>query len=171
MFRELALKRRSIRSFIPKELDDKKINEILETAILAPSAGNLQSWEFILIKDKTIKQKLVKIAYDQDFIAQAPIVLVLCANKERSKKKYGKRGELYSIIDASLAGAYLQLAIADSDLATVWVGAFDSDRLKQLLDIPEGVEPLGLFPIGYPAEEGKQKERFPLEKVLHKGKF
>jgi len=171
MFKDLASKRKSIRIFSPKEISDEVIREILETAILAPSAGNLQSWEFILIKDIETKKKLAKIAYGQNFISSAPVVIIICANKERSVRKYGERGNLYSIIDAALAGSYLQLAVTDLGLATVWVGAFDSEKLKSLLEIPHNVEPIGIFPIGYPKEKGRKKERLPLQNFLHKEKF
>ncbi|MCS7109464.1 MAG: nitroreductase family protein, partial [Candidatus Micrarchaeota archaeon] len=100
-FRDLALSRRSIREFKPLEIEDKEIMELLETAILSPSAGNLQSWEFLLVKDKRNKEEIAKIAFDQRFIAKASHLIIVFANKKRSSSKYGKRGEFYSIIDAS----------------------------------------------------------------------
>ena len=140
--------------------------------MFAPSAGNLQSWEFIVVRDGGAKGQIADACHGQDFIADAPVVVIVCANGERSGSKYGSRGErFYSIADACIAGAYLQLAAADMGLGTVWVGAFNEERIRGILGIPNHITPIGVFPIGHPAEEGHRKERLPLEKVLHMEKW
>lgn len=172
MFKELALKRRSIRRFGEKDVPDNALLEILDTATLAPSAGNLQAWDLVIVRDAGTREKLALAAYSQGFIAEAPIVVVVCANRQRSGRKYGKRGEdFYSIIDASILASYIQLAAADTGLSTVWVGAFDNGSVRKILSLPSFAEPVAILPIGYPAEKGHEKDRLPLEKVLHKEKW
>ncbi len=171
-FKDLALKRRSIRAYKPDDVSDAVINDILSTSILAPSAGNLQAWEFILVKNAERKKKIASACFEQDFIMEAPIVIVVCANRKKSGSKYGKRGEeFYAVADACIVSAYIQLAAADRGLGSVWVGAFNNGALKEILKLPDYVEPVAVLPLGYPAEEGHEKNRMSLNQVLHNEEF
>ena len=94
--------RRSIRKFKKKDVERDLILKIVEAGIWAPSAGNIQSWEVVVVRDGTTKEKLAAAAYMRDFIAKAPVVMVLCADKQRSSTIYEERGsELYCIQDAA----------------------------------------------------------------------
>jgi nitroreductase len=161
-FEEVVRKRQSIRRFEEKEIPEEKIREILELANLSPSAGNLQARKVFLIKDKETKEK---IAPSQDFIAEAGIVLIICADRNESAK-YGERGrELYSIQDATIFASYLQLAATSLGLASCWVGTFDEEEIKRILNLPEGLKPIAILPIGYAAEKPARTPRKKLEDI------
>jgi nitroreductase len=165
-------KRRSVRSFKQCEIDDRTIIEILEAGIFAPSAGNMQSWEFVLIKSLKQKERLSDAAYGQDFITEAPVVLVVCANQKRSASRYGKRGaELYCLQDSAAAIQNMLLAIIEKNLGACWVGAFDEKKVGEILNCPIGIRPIAIIPIGLPNEKPEMPERVQIEEVLHYEKF
>jgi len=164
--------RRSIRSFKQTPIPEEIINKILEAACWAPSAGNLQSWEFILIKDEETKKKLCDAALGQCFIQEAPLTIVVCANQKRSSSRYGSRGaNLYSICDASAAIQNILLSAYALGLGTCWIGAFYEDEVSRILELPEGIKPIAIIPIGYPNEKPIAPRRFSLNKVVHKEKY
>ncbi len=171
-FREVVKKRRSVRSFKEKDIPKEDIEEIIELGHMAPSAGNLQARDFILVGDEKEKQKLVKNAHGQSFIGEAAWVIVVCANKERSAERYGDRGrELYSIQDASAAVENMLLAVVDKGYAAVWVGAFEEEKVADQLKIPAGVRPVTMIPVGYPTEEPTSPEKMSAEELIHEGSW
>ena len=133
---------------------------------MAPSAGNLQAYQVRVIKDQAKREALARAAYDQGFIAQAPVCLVFCADPNRSAQRYGDRGkELYSIQDATIAGTYAMLAAADLGLATVWVGQFDDAKVQEVVGT-EGLRPVVMFSLGYSAEEPAPTSRRAIEEIF-----
>ena len=164
--------RRSVRKFKKKEIEDQLINKILESGLWAPSAGNLQSWDIILINDQEIKHKLITAAYMRDFIGEAPIVMVLCANMHKSATIYNDRGkELFCIQDAACAGQNMLLAIHALGLGACWVGAFDEEYVNDLLGMPAHVRPVALIPLGYPDEKPYPPPRRRVDEFLHSEKY
>ena len=120
-----------MRAYKPQAVEESKLKRLFEAANMAPSAGNLQAYRVQVVRDQEKKDALAKAAHGQGFIAQAPVCLVFCADPERSAAKYGKRGtELYSVQDATIAGAFAMLAAVDLGLATVWVGDFDEKKVQ-----------------------------------------
>ncbi len=164
--------RRSVRKFLPEPVQEEDLRRILEAGIWAPSAGNLQSWEFVVVKDPRRKRALAEAAYGQYFLAQAPVVLVVCSDRARSASEYGRRGwELYSIQDAAAATQNILLAAHALGYGSCWVGAFDESEVSRILGLPESVRPLAIVPIGVPAEEPEPPPRFPLSRVTHLERF
>lgn len=160
--------RHSIRAYKDKEVEEDKLQKILEAANSAPSAGNLQAYEIFLIRDPYKKKALSEACLDQEFIAEAPVVLVFCSNPSRSSWKYGKRGEeLYSLQDATIAASYAQLAATALGLSSVWVGAFFEREVLKILGNPEGLRPVAIIPIGYSAEEPFITGRRKLKDIVH----
>lgn len=160
--------RRSIRKFKNIEIGEDILSTLLGAAQMAPSAGNMQGRDYIIITDQIIKQKLVKASYDQEFIKHAPIIIVLIANIERSSNRYGDRGTLYAIQDASASIMNLMLAAHDLGLGTCWVGAFNDDSVKEILKIPPSLKPLAIIPIGYPDDDAPlAPQRIGIDKLLH----
>lgn len=146
--------RRSIRKFKKRDVERELILKIVEAGIWAPSAGNIQSWEVVVVRDEKTKEKLAAAAYMRDFIAKAPVVLVLCADKQRSTIIYEERGsDLYCIQDAACAAQNMLLAAYALGLGTCWVGAFDEELVRKTLDVPEHIRPVALIPLGYPDEK------------------
>lgn len=171
-FFELIRKRHAIRVFTGEPVSDGDLNKILEAANLAPSAGNLQAYEIVLVRSAESKAALAKAARDQDFIKSAPAVLVVCANSGMSSKSYGDRGEkLYAINDASIATAYIELAAADLGLGSVWVGAFRESDVARVIEAPEFLKPIAIVPIGHPAEMPMQRPRRLLDDLVHQEKI
>ncbi len=159
--------RRSIRRFKDSAVGKEVIKELLRAAQNAPSAGNLQARDFVIVSDKRIKEQLTKAALDQSFVEQAPIVIVVVANIERSSLKYGSRGELYAIQDAAASVMNLLLAAYSRGLATCWVGAFNEIAVRILLGLPHKTKPIAIIPIGYPDEKAIAPPRMGLDKVVH----
>ncbi|MEM3542479.1 MAG: nitroreductase family protein [Candidatus Methanomethylicia archaeon] len=165
--------RRSIRRFkrdekIPRE----DLMKILEASIYAPSAGNRQPWEYIIIEKEDLKRKIAEAAYNQMWITEAPTVIVVCANENRSALRYGERGRtLYCIQDTAAAIQNILLTAHSMGYGTCWVGAFDEEEVRRILDIPIGVRPVAIIPIGKPNEKPSMPPRIPLEKLLHYDKY
>ncbi len=170
--KECIDKRRSIRSFKDKDVDEETVKELIEKANMAPSAGNQQARDFIVIRDEGKKKEIAGACLGQGYVAKAPVLIIICANKNRSGNKYGERGkELYSIVDASLSAQNLMLSAVEKGLGTVYVGAFDEARVSHSINAPEHVKPIGIIPIGYPDEEGEDTGRFRADKLIHRGSF
>lgn len=141
--------RRSIRKFKDNEIESTKINKIVEAGIWAPSAGNIQSWDVIIVKDNEKKLKLAVAAYMRDFIGEASVVMVICANIHRSGTIYNDRGkELYCIQDAACATQNMLLAAYALGLGACWVGAFDEEYVARILKIPSYLKPVTIMPLG-----------------------
>lgn len=167
---DIIRKRHSVRSFIEgKEIPDEIVLELLELAIRAPSAGNVQSWEFIIVKDQNIKNKIVKAALNQKFIAYSSHIIVSCANQDLSSRIYGNRGwNLYSICETSAAIMILLLAATNMNLGACWIGAFKESEVREILNIPKGIKPVALIPLGYPKNIVKKgPSRKELKEKLH----
>lgn len=164
--------RRSIKSFRADRVPIKTIYKLIDAARWAPSAGNLQSWEFILVEDATAKKQLAMAALNQEFISSAPVVIVACADTERSAVKYGVRGKyFYSIVDASAAIENLMIAATSLGLGTCWVGSFNNNIVRDVLGLPEGIAPVAIIPLGFPADEGERSTRTSIGNILHFERF
>lgn len=161
-------RRHSIRAYSSKEIPDEVLRRILEAANSAPSAGNLQAYEIVVVKDAKRKQQLAQAAYGQTFIAQAPVVLVFVQNPQRSSIRYGQRGvTLYSLQDATIACTFAHLAATALGLGSCWVGAFDDDAVARVINAPKGMRPVAILPIGYPAEQPWATPRRRLDDIVH----
>lgn len=158
--------RRSVRAFRSDPVPETLLRELVELANWAPSAGNLQARDFILIRDDATRNAIARVA-DQQELAQAPVDVVVCTNASRITK-YGERGrELFMIQDAAAATENLLLAAHERGLGAVWMGSFDEDAVRKILKIPRHVRPVTLVALGWPAEEPAPPERLPLEDLLH----
>ncbi|MBC7081200.1 MAG: nitroreductase family protein [Thermoplasmatales archaeon] len=164
--KEAIKNRRSIRKFSYKKFDIEKLINILYLANLAPSAGNLQAREFIIVDKKEIKEKIAEASYGQKFISSAPFVVVFCAN-ERRILPYGKRGKLYCIEDTCAAVENFLLSAFDEGLATCWVGAFDEEEIAKILNLPSYIKPVAIVPVGYADEEPEEKELREINDMIH----
>ncbi len=171
-FEEILRKRHMTRVFKKDEVNEETIYKIIRNAARAPSAGHLQPWDFIVVRSKPTKEKLAKAALDQSFIVQAPVVVITCANTQRSAAIYGDRGAtFYSIVDAAFASLTLLLTVTNLGLAACFVGAYNDQEVSKILKLPSHVRPVGIIPIGYGAEPAKKLERLPTEKLIHYEKW
>lgn len=158
---EAMEKRHSVRSFdASRAVPDELVEEILRCACLAPSAGNVQPWRFVVVREERIKEGLAAAALGQHFVARAPVVIVVCADLEAHASSYGRRGvELYTIQDTAAAVQNMLLAATALGLGTCWVGAFREEEASRVLGLPEHVRPLAIIPVGYAARPGSQPRK------------
>jgi len=163
-FIKLAEKRCSIRSYKPDAVSDELLNEVLEAGRLAPTACNLQPFQFVVVREKANLAALAA-GYPGDWFKEAPTVIAICTQVSKAwKRKYDERTLID--VDAAIAADHMTLAAADIGLGTCWVGAFDPKIIRKVLGVPRTVEPLILLTLGHPNESGRPKTRQPLDKLV-----
>jgi nitroreductase len=151
----------SVRDFksrqnIPSEIVEK----LLKAACESPSAGNIQPWRFWVVRDEMLKSQLAQAAHGQSFIAEASVVIVVCADLDASAQRYGVRGRgLYAIQDTAAATQSLLLAAYAEGLGACWVGAFEESMVGQILKLSDAVRPVVIVPVGYPASSSCKPAR------------
>lgn len=167
-FFETVRHRHSVRKYQPDmPVETEKLHAILEMACAAPSAGDLQSYRIVVVRDLAERQALVHAAHQQTFVAEAPVCLVFCTDPTRSATAFGERGEkLYALQDATIAAAYAQLAIVAAGMGSTWVGYFEEDQVSAVLRLEPGLVPVALLSLGYPAELPEPSSRRRLHEVV-----
>jgi len=171
---ECIMSRRSVRRYDKKDVPNELIGQIIYAGTQAPSAGNIQPWEFVVVKDEKTKKELSTAALRQDFVFEAPVVIVVCVCPEKSGDKYGERGKyLYCIQDTAAAIENMLLTANNLDLGACWVGAFEEEKVKSILNIPEKLRPVALIPLGFPIkyEEPSKKRRLGFENITWVDKY
>jgi nitroreductase len=167
-FDDVIRNRHSIRTFTDQPVEADKLQQILETANLAPSAGNLQAYEIYVVMDLKKRDGLSCAALAQDYIAKAPVALVFCTHPELTQGRYTERGtRLYTVQDATIACSFAMLAATNLKLGSVWVGTFDEKVVRTIIGAPETQEPVVILAIGYPDEFPEQHPRRPLTQLVH----
>lgn len=162
-FQELIQKRYSVRSYDSKAIPENVLNAVLEAGRLAPTAANRQAFRIVVLKTEIAKDKLLEI-YKSEWFVQPPVVLgVVSLPAENWIRRDGKN---YADVDAAIVMDHLVLAAADLGLGTCWIGAFDPEKARSLLSLPEGAEPVAFTPLGYPADQVSAKKRKPLEDLV-----
>lgn len=164
-------KRRSVRGFTDEEVPDEMIEKMLAAANLAPSAGNFQARDFVVVREPGTKKGLAAAAHNQKFIAEAPVVVVCCANLDRVIE-YGPRGrELYSLQDVAASVENMLLYITAQGYGACWVGVFDESRVAEALGLPDHARPVAIVPMGRPKKEGAQPPRVRIEGLVHRERW
>jgi nitroreductase len=167
-FTEVIRRRHSIRTFTDLPVEAEKLQQILETANLAPSAGNLQAYEIYVVTDLKKRDGLSCAALAQEYIAVAPVALVFCTHPELTQGRYTERGtRLYTVQDATIACTFAMLAATNLELGCVWVGTFDEKVVRLIIGAPDSQVPVVILSIGYPNEFPDQHPRRPLEQLAH----
>ncbi len=154
--------RRSIRSFLDRDIDEELLKKVLDAGRLAPSARNLQDWKFVVVRDKDTRLKLAEAARNQQFIAQAPAVIAACGTSNYVMTC----GQPAYAIDVSIAIDHMTLAAFSLGLGTCWIGAFYEDKVKEILGIPPQIRVVALLPLGYPAEQPPARGRKSLSEII-----
>ena len=149
--------RASVREFTPSPLAEEEIRAILEAARTAPSAGNREAWDVVVVTDPEVREALSEAALSQPHVKEAPCVLAVCANYIRSMSRYGERGILYAIQDAAIACTYMMLAAHATGIQSCWTGAFDEEEVRDVLDLPQHLRPVALLAVG--------RGKIPLERT------
>jgi len=165
--------RRSVRAFkSDKNVSEKTVEELIDAARWAPSAGNIQPWEFIVVRKPETKSRLAEAAFKQSFIDEAPVVIVVCADENRSSLGYGQRGKtFYCIQDTAAAIQNIHLAAYSLGLGTCWVGAFEEEGAREILKIPQGIRPVALIPVGHPLKFPSPRTKRAVSEIVHREVF
>jgi nitroreductase len=161
-----AIKQRtSMRAYKSTPVEAEKIERILDAARRAPSGKNGQPWIFIVITDAEKRKKLVPACMNQEFIAQAPVIIVACGREEYAYTKMG--GYWNSLpVDIGIAVEHLMLAAEAEGLGTCWIGAFIEEEVRAILEVPAEVKIVALTPVGYPAAEKSFRPRKELREII-----
>jgi len=160
------------KKFENKHIDDKLVGVMLHMASHAVSAGNIQEWQFIVVRDAEIKKKLSAAALEQTQIIQAPVDIVVCADIEKANLRYSTRGEVfYSIQDTAAAVQIMLLSANALGLGSDWIKAFDEEKTRTILDLPHNLRPVAIVPIGYAIEEVEERKLLPFENLTWENKF
>lgn len=168
----LIKNRRSVRRYQKREVDMKLIMKILESAQYAPSAGNYQPWEFIVVRHLEIKRHLIEACYNQNWMLEAPVFIVVCINSRLAGAVYGERGlKLYGVQGVAAAIQNMLLTAESFGLGTCWIGAFSEIMVSRILECPDYVRPCAIITLGYAAERPSVPARQPLEEFVHIGNF
>ncbi|MDO8720916.1 MAG: nitroreductase family protein [Syntrophales bacterium] len=162
-FQELINKRYSVRSYKTEPVEEEKLAQVLNAARLAPTATNRQPFQFVVIHTAGREAELKRI-YGKDWLSQAPVVICVCSVPSQAWSRMDNKN--YNEVDAAIAMDHLILAATDLGLGTCWVAAFDPAATREILQLPEGVEPIAFTPIGYPADQPKEKKRKDLSELI-----
>lgn len=164
--------RRSVRSYKQDPVPEEDLKEILDAGRWAPSAGNRQPLELVVIKEDEKRRELARAARGQSFITEAPVAIVVCANVPRTSRRYGERGrKLYVIQDTAAATQNMHLMAYALGYATCWVGSFDDGEVEKVTETPDHIRPLAIISLGKPAEEPATPPRRGLEEIVHETDF
>ena len=161
---EVIQQRRSVRSYADRPVEREKIERLLEAARLAPSASNRQEWRFVVVTDRERRADLAKAAANQEFVAQAPVVIAACAEHDGHEMRCG---QLSYPIDVAIAIDHLTLQAVAEGLGTCWIGAFYEEPVKEILGIPAQIRVVELLTVGYAAGSPGPRSRLPLETIVH----
>ena len=168
---EAIRNRRSIRKYEEKDVTDEQVSEVLEAARLAPSWKNLQTWRFIVVRDKETRAQIADTLVgnpSQKAVVTAPVLIVVCADPEESGVIDDR---LYYLVDIGIVMDHIMLEAADMGLGTVFVGLFDEGSIKPILGVPDKYRIVALPPRGYPARHPDPRPRKDLSDMLHKEKW
>jgi nitroreductase len=159
--------RHSVRRFSPNKVNWRDILKAIDSARLAPLAGNIPTLRFIVVLDDDKIQQLAE-ASQQDFIAQAQYVVVVCSVSEQCVRSYDERGRKYISQQAGASIENFLLKLTELGLGTCWIGAFSDEQVKRILQIPENVAVEGIFPVGYEMPpKSKQRSKPSLDSILY----
>ena len=162
-FLQVLKNRYSSRAYSQRPINQETLITVLEAARLAPTASNCQPFKLIIIHTKDRKEELRKI-YNREWFVQAPIVI--CAVGLHDKAWTRNDGKKYTYVDVAIAMDHLILTATSLELGTCWIAAFDPDAAREILRLPENVEPIVFTTLGYPADKPKPMSRKALEELI-----
>ncbi|MBN1165797.1 MAG: nitroreductase family protein [Methanospirillaceae archaeon] len=160
--------RSSVRQYDDREIEGSIIDRIITLTATAPSAGNRESWDVIVVTDEGIREMLSDASFSQEHVAQAPVLLVVVANYVRSMSRYGQRGILYAVLDATIAATYMMLAAHAQHLGTCWVSAFEEEMISSILSLPGHIRPVTILTLGYSTQPDRSPPRMDTNLHIHR---
>ncbi|MCK9322677.1 MAG: nitroreductase family protein [Candidatus Methanomethylophilaceae archaeon] len=143
--------RRAVRAFSDKKIEPEKLEAIMDAGRLAPTARNEQRCKFIAVTDEDLKIELVAACRDQNFVKEAPAILVACADKDKTMFC----GQSSKVIDCTIAMSFMWLEAVEQGIQGCWLGLFDAEKVRKILNIPDDYVVPVVMPIGYAAADGQ----------------
>jgi len=169
---EAIATRRSIRKYLDVPVEWDKVGQVLEAGRLAPSAGNIQEWRFIVVTEHSLRKQVAESALGQNWVETAPVHIVVVAITEKVRTHYGMRGErLYAIQDCAACATHMILAAHELGLGSCWIGAFDEAKIQRILKLPDDVRPQMILTIGYADEKPHMPPRYPIDNLVFLEKY
>jgi nitroreductase len=162
-FLELIEKRYSVRAYKPDAVEEDKLQQVLDAARLAPTAANRQPFQLVVIHTEGREEELGRV-YGKDWFVQAPLIIAAIGLPNKAWTRSDDKN--YVDVDVAIVMDHLILAAADLGLGTCWVGAFDPDAAREVLGLPDDVEPIAFTPLGYPDDQPKPKKRRALSDLV-----
>lgn len=169
---EAIHKRRSVTKYLQRPLEKEKLGMILDAGRMAPSSGNIQNWYFVVIQSPALKQRIAQASFEQFWMAQAPVLVVICANLDRARIMFGNKGEsLYSIQNCACAAQNMMIMAAGSGIGSCFVSVFEEQEVGAMIGVPGHVVVQGIVALGYAAEKPDMPVRYELESICHMERF
>jgi nitroreductase len=159
---EAIRKRYSCRSYQDRPVEKEKLAQIFETARLAPSAKNEQDWRFVVVADEGTKQKVADSTNRPEVFGRAGIIIAACSNSDYVMKC----GQAIGPIDVAIALDHISLLATELGLGTCWIGSFETEKVRKILEIPQDVAIIELMTLGYPANGQRETKREPVENIV-----
>ncbi len=159
---EAICKRYSCRAYQDKPIEQDKLDSVFEAARLAPSAKNLQDWRFVVVTEKQTKQKVADCTNRPEVFSKAGVIIAACSVSDEVMRCR----QAVAPIDVSIALEHIALQATTLGLGTCWIGSFDTEKVRAILDIPADINIIELMTVGYPAEKPREANREPIEKIV-----
>jgi len=160
-------KRRCVRKYLTVPVEWEKVGKVLDAGRMAPSAGNLQDWKFIVVLDPDKRKEVSEACMQQYWMNAAPVHIIVCGEPKKVGKFYAERGEkCYSMQNCACAAENMFLAATALGLGMSWVGAFDEGMIRRALSIPDAIIPYNVLVLGYADEMPSEPAKYTLENVV-----
>lgn len=169
-FADILRARYSVRSYRPEPVDEAALGRILDAAVAAPTACNRQPFRVIVLRTAGREAELARI-YARPFFVQAPVVLAVVAVHDEAWKRNRSDNKDHSDVDAAIVTDHIVLAATNEGLGTCWVCAFDPAAAREVLGLPEGVEPIAFTPIGHAADDRPARVRKPIADLVRRDRW
>ncbi len=159
------VEKRSCKSYLDKPVPIELIGEILKAGTYAPSAGNLQNWNFIIIRDQQKRYEIAAACHKQEWMRGAPVHIVICNDMKKVTDMFQRKGKLYATQACAIAGQNMMLKATDVGLHSCWVGSFDEYAISKILKLPDNIVPEMIITVGYSDQMEQGLERIPVDRV------
>lgn len=166
-FYDVIEQRFSVRKYESREIEEDKLQRVLQAGRRAPTARNRQEWKLIVVRNESLRQAVAKGA-DQPFLAEAPVILAAVGLTPDDRMHCRIPTDP---VDCAIVLDHISLAAAAEGLGTCWIGHFDQDVCREVLNVPPTAQIIELMPLGYPAVPHRMKERKPLEDLICRDRF
>jgi nitroreductase len=160
---EAIMQRRSVRKYRREAVPTEDLEKILEAGRQAPSAANRQPWHFIVVTDEGQKKRLAEACSGQTWLADAGAIIAGVGRPAVNEKWYP--------VDVAIALENMVLAATALGYGTCWIGAFDQDRVREVLEIPEDMRVVALTPVGVPADRPEPRPRQPMSEFASRDRY